>query len=1522
MPTIARKAATYFPSLAEVPTRQTFISSPMSTAPLVGRPVFSVGEFPLAVSRLSATPFVHSMAHPFTMKLLLTQPNELPERNKRPSFHDKAPNSTAAQLLYDVTTLNLASTESMELRMATPTTSTPSSAYDVSRLLPTFAAVRNATMQKVGGGSGDTVSKFVASWTLARLGSGMESDYFLGSNATLRGVRYTNAVLQATKALKRDALGFAMTVVEPTDTKSGAHVSGEGSSSTAAFQRLHDLPNSALQDLLTLPVQEEFATEEMDYLTSTKPSPGAESVVHVTIASLLRDLLETRWSAALELAFGQSSSRDHAGSGLRDVDRKGVLTALQKYAEVADLLVARAQSLPAVHLTINMFLLLTTSTVIPESGPGETSTQGSQEQSGFLSRVIAALAPNPTQEVKTTVQLSVSDLVAVSDMFSASAYLLSAPSVARMSRLTVLLGKACSYVDLLPPYLAQGFALIGTPQDTYQLTDSSTSSTRDLNLGAKRGSSAIHDASPSTEAKSSSDSASSQRRPESSASMISEGGQTTPIPLPEISGIERSHLRLYGSDTYARFDSIARSAARRNYIVESASRGSSQRGSRAGVGGTLDSIMSIVRGIISDDASNSDFEPSRHPEGYFTTFDEFLASLRHIPLSNSLHRRVQAERDRSLRYEAGFAFDFEEEEDADSTLNDLGDEGDATTSELEAGWQDQSETDSLWNRLSPDTADSVSITTSSDATSGSSSNISWSLFRLQLTQCYNNLMVPNDTYTFTFIEDKLLPLSLHYEEPVMLSTLSWISTEMLSGLAWSTMSNSKFANSAQGDMGTSSQKSNPLFDLLFDNATSFALHDLGESATHGGNTGVSQGARDRTKGAKYFCGAIWRGISHSRVITELIRTPASQPVFLPVQRGRLIHEIELEIKRVVSLLVVFCMSYREVLQTVDDYDFFADMTPMGMVERPEKQGGRKVSILALQDHITLVRLLVSIIERISVHGTWPPQLITTDGSTSVSRKMVVTSAESQQLQASASTLLKHLWKRNLRRAFVGTNTWLIPESIVGPLAIATIAAEPIESLMQNIDYAHAVDQSHGDDALRAQALRPQGREPRRHSNALFTLIRETPFMIPFKVRLKLFEKFSINLNPHFGMRRITIDRRNILGSALRAFAEPCQHYRVDFVNLMGLPESGIDGGGLWKDFLTEFWKHVTRPELGLFEVNSQGELYPQPLYCWYPANLNDPSATSLAVCLATSSARNYGLDSKTITHLELLRICGFLAGKGATSGILVAPRFARFFLQVVQGIRNTIDDLPSRDAALYRSMMKLRGASSDVIQALDLEFIMDVTHHGHSQVASIEPFDQFALEASEGGVGSAGSTRCVIYAKPVLGASDYDRYCKQHAHHLLNTYIALPALAFRIGLGQALNPKSLRLFSAQELSIVLAGNESIDLDDLQHNCEITGLSPDAEPVRWFWEILHEFEVEDLQLFLKFATGSPRGPLTGFGSLTPRLGIRFLTGNEAQESLPTAATCANLFRIPAYRSKAIMKAKLLYAIRSNTGIELT
>ena len=52
--------------------------------------------------------------------------------------------------------------------------------------------------------------------------------------------------------------------------------------------------------------------------------------------------------------------------------------------------------------------------------------------------------------------------------------------------------------------------------------------------------------------------------------------------------------------------------------------------------------------------------------------------------------------------------------------------------------------------------------------------------------------------------------------------------------------------------------------------------------------------------------------------------------------------------------------------------------------------------------------------------------------------------------------------------------------------------------------------------------------------------------------------------------------------------------KVTLVNAQGLDEPGIDGGGVFREFLSELLKTGFDPNHGYFTITQDGQLYPNP----------------------------------------------------------------------------------------------------------------------------------------------------------------------------------------------------------------------------------------------------------------------------------------------------------------------------------------
>lgn len=141
--------------------------------------------------------------------------------------------------------------------------------------------------------------------------------------------------------------------------------------------------------------------------------------------------------------------------------------------------------------------------------------------------------------------------------------------------------------------------------------------------------------------------------------------------------------------------------------------------------------------------------------------------------------------------------------------------------------------------------------------------------------------------------------------------------------------------------------------------------------------------------------------------------------------------------------------------------------------------------------------------------------------------------------------------------------------------------------------------------------------------------------------------------------------------------------------------------------------------------------------------------------------------------------------------------------------------------------------------------------------------------------------------------------------------------AFAEGLHDFVPPRLLALFSAEEIGLLISGAPLLDVDDWKAHTTLSDLEPDDNVVNWFWAYVASLAPSEQARLLQFATGSPAVPVGGFAHLRSADGAHPFTlsktATAAPGSLPTAATCFNLLRLPSYPSYDALAQALRTAV---------
>lgn len=328
---------------------------------------------------------------------------------------------------------------------------------------------------------------------------------------------------------------------------------------------------------------------------------------------------------------------------------------------------------------------------------------------------------------------------------------------------------------------------------------------------------------------------------------------------------------------------------------------------------------------------------------------------------------------------------------------------------------------------------------------------------------------------------------------------------------------------------------------------------------------------------------------------------------------------------------------------------------------------------------------------------------------------------------------------------------------------------------------------------------------------------------------------------------------------------------VVFENDFGAVEAGIDARGLFKEFIQTLAERVFAPGPGaLFAMTAAGDqgLYPNPQR------------------VSSADAQQFAFAGK-------------LLGKALFEGLVIQPQFSLFILAKLLGRLVSIGDLASLDHELFKNLLFLKSTPLDVGE-LDLAFTTTCTGTGRE------------VELFPGGE-----------AVPVTNANKF-RYVNAVAHYKLNVEARDMHHAFVQGFYSVIRLEWIEHFSERELQTLISGDAAggVDLANWkQHTTYSGGYFSTSAVVAWFWQVVeHDLTKQEHGLLLRFATACSRAPLLGFGSLEPRFQIQRVSAHELP--LPTSSTCFNTLKLPSYSSKQVLKQKLLQAIHSNAGFELS
>nr|CAD7395950.1 unnamed protein product [Timema poppensis] len=591
--------------------------------------------------------------------------------------------------------------------------------------------------------------------------------------------------------------------------------------------------------------------------------------------------------------------------------------------------------------------------------------------------------------------------------------------------------------------------------------------------------------------------------------------------------------------------------------------------------------------------------------------------------------------------------------------------------------------------------------------------------------------------------------------------------------------------------------------------------------------------------------------------------------------------------RIVPLLAVFCSLFSLLIVTLHDAEFYSDENLPGTSQHTMPfQLSELVSMT-----FTLKEVCLGLVE-LAFPDSRPS---VTDGY-----RMAVHGRDSDSNPIENTQMWAHLFKvtvglvrqlhgRDIRRAFCPEGHW-ISKQIMIPVG------RPSEFIVRR---------SHLRNYRPFRGLRAFTREELEEGPPLstkevrtMTILRELPFVVSFQERVLVFQGLILkDKMEHQGDHSHFMQGPSIQLSVRRSYLyedsfdklspengelfigpdfrnhEPDLRLkmRVQLVNVAGLDEAGVDGGGVFREFLSELLKTCFDPNRGFFRITKDNMLHPNPS----------------VHLIADNFPRHYFF-------------IGRILGKALYENLLVELPFADFFLSKLVGEHSDVDihHLASLDPVIYRNLLFLKTYEGDVAD-LGLDFTVMNDELGETRVEELKP---------------GGANIQVTNINRI-------EYIHLMADYKLNRQMRAQCNAFKQGLANVVPVEWLQMFNNRELQVLISGAQiPVAVEDLkQHTNYAGGYASDHPTIKVFWKVMNNFTDEQRSQLLKFVTSCSRPPLLGFKELDPPFCIQHA---GSVDRLPTASTCMNLLKLPEFTDEVTLRDKLLYAIQAGAGFELS
>ncbi|XP_042898021.1 ubiquitin-protein ligase E3A [Parasteatoda tepidariorum] len=335
----------------------------------------------------------------------------------------------------------------------------------------------------------------------------------------------------------------------------------------------------------------------------------------------------------------------------------------------------------------------------------------------------------------------------------------------------------------------------------------------------------------------------------------------------------------------------------------------------------------------------------------------------------------------------------------------------------------------------------------------------------------------------------------------------------------------------------------------------------------------------------------------------------------------------------------------------------------------------------------------------------------------------------------------------------------------------------------------------------------------------------------------------------------------LVGLEMVAMESPTNFKKQLVVEFDG--EQGIDEGGVSKEFFQLVVEEIFNPDFAMFTLNPETQSY------WFnPTSFeNDAQFTLIGIILGLAIYNNVILD----------------------------VHFPMVVYRKLMGKKGTFYDLKDWNPSLWKGLNDLLSYTGDDVENVFMQsFRITYTDvFGTVLVHNLKESDEL-----------------------LVNQDNKEEFVRLYSDFLLNKSIAKQFQAFKKGFQMVTEDSPLRiLFRPEEIELLVCGNKNFDFNALERATEYDGgYLSDSDVIKWFWELVHDFTLEQKRKLLQFTTGSDRVPVGGLSKL--KLVIARNGGDS--DRLPTAHTCFNVLLLPEYETKEKLEDRLLKAINYSKG----